>query len=66
MFCFHKFFKKNCEYIRMENQNNNNKNIESKYLEIMKNNQNKKQYFRIRKIFYKITQYRIKRQKRKK
>ena len=50
----------------MENQGNNNENIESKYLEIMKNNQNKKQHFRIRKRFYRITQYRIKRQERKK
>ena len=32
----------------------------------MKNNQHKNQYFRIRKRFYRITQYRIKRQKRKK
>ena len=50
----------------MENQGNNNENIERKYLEIMKNNQNKNQYFRIRKRFYRITQYRIKRQIRKK
>ena len=50
----------------MENQGNNNENTERKYLEIMKNNQNKNQYFRIRKRFYRITQYRTKRQKRKK
>ena len=49
-FVFINFTKSFCEYIRMENQGNNNENIESKYLQNMQN----KTYLKIKKSFLEL------------
>ena len=49
-FVFINFTKSFCEYIRMENQVNNNENIESKYLQNMQN----KTYLKIKKSFLEL------------